>query len=132
VGRLERLSERYRDHHRLEERPDFVWGGAERAEPLRRAMGGPRKRVLARLFDDNGEWSSLTVAPGSGATACGGMLVAIYVDLLARRAHMAPLGRAVVAAINGGAEAVDRRFAAALREPRQGTIFANYHVTAVA
>jgi hypothetical protein len=44
---------------------------------------------------------------------------------------MAPLGRALVSAINGGAEAVDRRFAA-LREPRPGTIFANYHVTAVA
>jgi len=56
---------------------------------------------------------------------------AIYVNLLTRRAHMAPLGRALVSAINGGAEAVDRRFAA-LREPRPGTIFANYHVTAVA
>jgi SAM-dependent methyltransferase len=86
---------------------------------------------LQRLFRENGEWSSLTVAPGSGATACLGMLAAIYVNLLTRRAHMAPLGRALVSAINGGAEAVDRRFAA-LREPRPGTIFANYHVTAVA
>ena len=46
MGRLQRLSERYRDHHRLEQRPDFVWGGAERAEPLRRAVGGPGQRVL--------------------------------------------------------------------------------------
>lgn len=86
---------------------------------------------LKRLFNENGEWSSLTVAPGSGATACVGMLVAIYVNLLARRADMAPLGRGLVSAINGGAGAVDRRFAA-LREPRPGTIFTNYHVTAVA
>jgi len=84
---------------------------------------------LERLFRQ-ADWSSLTVAPGSGTTACLGMLVSIYLDLLAKNAHVRPLGRPLVAAINTAAEALDRRFAA-LREPRPGSLFANYHVTAV-
>jgi len=36
---------------------------------------------------------------------------------------------AVVAAVNRGARALDRR-AAILREPRPGSLFANYHVVA--
>ena len=85
---------------------------------------------LERLFGDNGEWARLTVVPGSGTAACVGMLCSIYVNLLARRWHVGVAGRAVVAAINTAAGAADRR-AAALREPRPGTIFANYHVTAL-
>ena len=45
MTRLERLSERYRDHHRQRGR-EFVFGGPARAEPLRLAVGGPGKRVL--------------------------------------------------------------------------------------
>jgi SAM-dependent methyltransferase len=86
---------------------------------------------LERLFRENGDWSSLTVAPGSGTTACVGMVVSIYIDLLAHRAHVRPLGRGLVAAVNAGAEALDRR-SRRLREPGVGTLFANYHATAVA
>jgi SAM-dependent methyltransferase len=86
---------------------------------------------LERLFHENGEWASITVVPASGSAACLGMLVSTYVDRLARRAHVAPLGRGAVAVINSAARALDGR-AANLREPRPGTIFANYHVTAVA
>ena len=85
---------------------------------------------LQRLFEENGSWRSLTVTPGSGTTACVAMLVSIYLDLLARRAHVDPLGRAVVATVNTAAAALDRR-SPQLREPRPGTIFANYHVTAI-
>ncbi len=46
MSRLERLSERYADHHRRHRSRDFVFGAAERAEPLRRAVGGPGRRVL--------------------------------------------------------------------------------------
>lgn len=46
LSRLERLSERYADHHRRRRGRDFVFGGADRAEPLRRAVGGPGRRVL--------------------------------------------------------------------------------------
>jgi SAM-dependent methyltransferase len=85
---------------------------------------------LDRLFRDNAEWTSVTVSPASGTAACVGMLVSIYVDLLARRARAAPLGRLLVAGINASAAAVDGR-SRRLREPGPGTIFANYHVTAV-
>jgi SAM-dependent methyltransferase len=86
---------------------------------------------LERLFRENADWSSLTVAPGSGTTACLGALVSVYVDLLAQRAHVRPLGRPIVAAVNLLAEAIDRT-SSRLREPGPGTLFANYHVTAVA
>jgi SAM-dependent methyltransferase len=86
---------------------------------------------IERLFRANGDWASVTVRPASGTAACVGMLASVYVDLLARRARLGPLGASLVAAINGGAHALDERFRA-LREPRPGAIFANYHVTAVA
>jgi hypothetical protein len=86
---------------------------------------------LERLFAVNGEWQNLTVRPGSGTTACVAMVLAVYVDLLARRAHAGAVGRGAVAALNSGAALIDGRFAL-LREPRPGTLFANYHVTAVA
>jgi SAM-dependent methyltransferase len=85
---------------------------------------------LRRLFEENGDWSSLDVVPSSGTTACVGMLVALYVDLLARQARIGAVGRVVVAGLNTTAAAVDRRIRR-LREPLPGTIFANYHVIAV-
>ena len=84
---------------------------------------------LDRLFRENAAWSSLSVRPSSGTTACLGMLVAIYADLLARRTHLAPLGRAVVACLNRGAAALDRR-STDLSEPRSGSLIANFHVVA--
>jgi SAM-dependent methyltransferase len=63
---------------------------------------------LRRLFEENGEWSSLDVVPSSGTTACVGMLVALYVDLLARQARSA-LPASGVAGLNTTAAAVDRR-----------------------
>ena len=85
---------------------------------------------LERLFAENGDWASLTVAAGGGTAACVGMLVGTYVELLARRARVRPVGTALVAALNAGAEALDRR-AAILRQPGPGTIHANFHVAAV-
>jgi SAM-dependent methyltransferase len=85
---------------------------------------------LRRLFEENGDWSSLTVVPSSGTTACVGMLLALYVDLLARHAHIGAVGRLVVAGLNTSAGALDRHIRR-LREPLPGTIFANYHVTAL-
>jgi hypothetical protein len=84
---------------------------------------------LERLFADNGEWRSLTVRPGSGTAACVGMVVSIYLDLGARRAGLARLGRGLVSAVNRGARALDAR-STLLAEPGPGTLFANYHVVA--
>jgi methionine biosynthesis protein MetW len=43
---LERLSERYAEHNRLERGAGFVFAGPERAELFRRQVGGPGRRVL--------------------------------------------------------------------------------------
>jgi SAM-dependent methyltransferase len=86
---------------------------------------------LERLFLTNASWSAVSVHPASGTTACIALLLSIYVDLASRRAHVAPLGRAVVRGLNAAAAAVDAR-ARILREPGPGTLHANYHVTAVA
>jgi SAM-dependent methyltransferase len=86
---------------------------------------------LERLFRDNGSWGALSVSPASGTTACVAMLLAYYVHHVAERTHVPAAGRALIWGLNRGAEAIDRR-SAILREPRPGTIHANYHVTAEA
>lgn len=84
---------------------------------------------LEKLFRDNGDWAALEVRPGAGSTACIGMLLTHFIELLAGRAHLRPAARPFVAAINAGAEALDARVSS-LREPLPGTVFANYHVRA--
>ena len=84
---------------------------------------------LERLFRENAAWAAVDVRPGGGTAACLAMLLAIYLELAARRARARPAGRLLVAALNGAAELLDRRVPA-LREPRPGTVFANYHVVA--
>jgi SAM-dependent methyltransferase len=87
---------------------------------------------LERLFTEHGNWQAVTVRPGAGTTACVGMVVATYVDLLVRKRLRAGWAAgALVAGINRAAAAVDAR-SAELREPRPGALFANYHVVAQA
>lgn len=86
---------------------------------------------LGKLFRDNADWASLDVRPGAGTAACIGMLLTHFIELLAGRVRARAAVRPLVAALNGGAEALDRRVAS-LREPGPGTLIANYHVTAVA
>lgn len=85
---------------------------------------------LERLFRENAFWSSVTVTPGSGTTACIGMLVSTYIALLAKRVHAPVAAEPFIAAVNASARAIDGR-SAELRQPRAGTLFANYHVTAL-
>jgi SAM-dependent methyltransferase len=85
---------------------------------------------LERLFRENAFWSTVTVTPGSGTTACIGMLVSTYMALLAKRARVPALADPFIAAVNAVARTIDRG-SAQLRQPRPGTIFANYHVVAV-
>jgi SAM-dependent methyltransferase len=87
---------------------------------------------LERLFRDNGDWQEVTVRPGAGTTACVGMLLSIYVELLVRkRLHAGWLAGNLISGINRAAAAIDAR-RPELREPGPGTLFANLHVTAVA
>ncbi|MFN2628775.1 MAG: class I SAM-dependent methyltransferase [Gaiellaceae bacterium] len=85
---------------------------------------------LDRLFRENAEWSAVTVRPGSGTTACVGMLLSHSIDLLLKRARLRPLGRPLIAGINRGAAALDRSVPM-LGEPIAGSLAANYHVEAV-
>jgi SAM-dependent methyltransferase len=84
---------------------------------------------LERLFRENGDWSAVTVTPASGTTACIGMLVSIYIHLLAKRARVGVLAAPLIVATNAGAAALDKAVPR-LRAPGPGTIFANYHVVA--
>ena len=84
---------------------------------------------LERLFRENAEWRAVTVTPASGTAACTGMVVATFMDLVAKRARIRPVVAPFVAAINLAALGVDR-LSAHLREPNPGTLFANYHVVA--
>src|SRR6266567_4182358 len=85
---------------------------------------------LERLFTEHGNWKAVTVRPGGGTTACVGMVVTIYVDLLIRkRLHAAWASSSLITGINRAAAALDRR-SPQLREPRPGALFANYHVVA--
>ena len=52
---------------------------------------------LEKILRDNGEWASVTVVPASGTTACIAMLLNMYIDLAARRAHLGALARPLVA-----------------------------------
>jgi methionine biosynthesis protein MetW len=43
---LERLEQRYREHHRDSRSPDFVWARPERSALFKKHVGGPGRRVL--------------------------------------------------------------------------------------
>jgi SAM-dependent methyltransferase len=85
---------------------------------------------LEKLFTDNAEWASIRVIPGSGTTACIGMIVAMNLDLGLRRLGVGRVAHPIVSGINRATEAIDRR-SKRLRDPTQGgTLFANFHVVA--
>ena len=84
---------------------------------------------LERLFRTSADWGSVTVTPVGGASTCLGKLSATYLDLLARRLHVGPLGKLGVRTINRVAPFVDRHVAI-LREVRPGALFVNFHVVA--
>ncbi len=84
---------------------------------------------LERLLEANGPWRSLTVTPGAGTSACLGLLLSTYVDLLGRRFHAGWAASRVVGLVNRAAAALDAR-SPSLRELRPGSLIANYHVVA--
>src|SRR6187455_2702848 len=84
---------------------------------------------LGRLFEENGDWRSVTVTPGSGTASSLAMLNAIYLEHVLRRTPLRPIRGAVVSGLNRAARALDRRFEL-LRDERPGTLAANYHVVA--
>lgn len=84
---------------------------------------------LDRLFRTNGDWSSVSVTPGAGTTACLGLLVATYVDLLSQYAHATWAGRILNRGVNTVAAAIDRS-SRQLRAPVPGSLTTNFHIVA--
>jgi SAM-dependent methyltransferase len=86
---------------------------------------------LEYLFAQHADWRALSVTPASGTSACLAMLLAVYVDILLKRAHLRILGRPLIALLNRVARALDARVAL-LHDPLPGALFANLHVRAEA
>jgi SAM-dependent methyltransferase len=84
---------------------------------------------LQRLFERNGEWSSLAVVPAGGTASCLAMLLGFYAERAANRVHVRAAARPAVSGLNRLGRALDRR-TPLLREPRPGSLIANFHVTA--
>jgi len=84
---------------------------------------------LERLFASNGSWQSVDVSPGGGTAACLAMLLGTYTEIAFRRAHVPRLAHGPVWVLNRAADALDRRVEL-LREPRPGSLTANFHVVA--
>ena len=81
---------------------------------------------LGRLFEEGADWESVAVTPGAGTATCLAMLAGTYLEIALRRSALA---RGPVWLLNRVGAALDRRVAP-LREPRPGSLIANFHVVA--
>ena len=84
---------------------------------------------LRRLFTENASWQSVEVRPGAGTASCLAMLLGVYTEIAFRRARLPQLAGGPVWLFNRAAGALDRRVEL-LREPRPGSLTANFHVVA--
>jgi SAM-dependent methyltransferase len=82
---------------------------------------------LRRIFEQNAEWSALTVDAAAGTASALAMLLGTYVEIALRRT---PLSRPPVWMLNRLGAALDAR-SATLREPVPGSLIPNLHVVAV-
>jgi SAM-dependent methyltransferase len=82
---------------------------------------------LRRLFEQHGEWSSLSVEAAAGTGSALAMLLGTYVEIALRRSVLA---QPPVWALNRIGAALDAR-SAQLREPVPGSLIPNLHVVAV-
>jgi SAM-dependent methyltransferase len=85
---------------------------------------------LKRLFEQNGDWATITVEPASGTAGCLAMILARYVEIGFGRTPVPSLARGPIWLLNSAAGALDRRVGL-LREPRPGSLTTNFHVVAV-
>ena len=81
---------------------------------------------LRRLFEEGADWDWVDVDAGAGTAACLAMLLGTYTEIALRRTALA---RPPVWLLNRAAAALDGRIES-LREPRPGSLTANFHVVA--
>ena len=86
-------------------------------------------RGAAAAVHENASWQSVEVRPGAGTASCLAMLLGTYTEIAFRRAHVPRLADGPVWLLNRAADALDRRVEL-LREPRPGSLTANFHVVA--
>ena len=84
---------------------------------------------LAKLFEANGDWRSVSVTAGAGTASCLAMLLAHYVHLACKQLHLTPVARLINRPLNALGAALDRS-SPLLREPVPGSLIANFHVVA--
>ena len=82
---------------------------------------------LRKLFEENAEWASLSVAPAAGTASALAMLLGTYVEIALRRTVLA---RPPVSLLNRIGRALDER-SSRLSEPLPGSLIPNFHVVAV-
>src|SRR6476619_6229581 len=82
---------------------------------------------LRRLFEQHGDWSSLTVDPAAGTASALAMLLGTYVEIALRRTVLA---RPPVWLLNRIGSALDAR-SPRLREPLPGSLIPNLHVVGI-
>jgi SAM-dependent methyltransferase len=81
---------------------------------------------LRLLFERNGDWSSLSIEPAAGSGSTVAMLLANYVEVGLPESAFA---RGAVWVLHRAGEVVDAS-SPKLRETRQGSLIANYHIVA--
>ena len=79
---------------------------------------------LRRLFEMNGDWSTLTVEPAAGTASALAMLLGGYVEIMLRRSVLA---HPPVRLLNALGPALDRRLKR-LSDPVPGSLIPNLHV----
>ena len=81
---------------------------------------------LRRLFEQNADWSGLSVEAGAGTASGLAMLLGTYVEIALRRSALA---RGPVWLLNRAGSALDAR-SAQLSQPVPGSLIPNFHVVA--
>jgi SAM-dependent methyltransferase len=85
---------------------------------------------LRELFRRNAAWDSIAVEPNGDMLACGAMLGCQLIAARTNRRGLRGAGRGLIATINAVTEYLDGRYPANARVPGQGSLSANYLVTA--
>jgi SAM-dependent methyltransferase len=83
---------------------------------------------LRRLFEQNADWSSVSVDAAAGTASGLAMLLGTYVEIMLRRTALA---KAPVLVLNKVGAALDAR-SAQLRNPVPGSLIPNFHVVGIA